>query len=77
MLRVIRVVLPGTYGADVLAVSFRHHVPWGSVGIDLLVCFLVALVSLWAGGWALRRLGSPVTRVAAEGRLPPSGRLAA
>ena len=57
VLRGIRAVLPGTYGADVLADGFRHHVPWGSVGIDLLVCLLVALVSLAAGGWALRRLG--------------------
>jgi ABC-2 type transport system permease protein len=56
VLRAIRAVLPGTYGADALAVSFRHHVPWGSVGIDLLVCLLVAIVSLFAGGWALRRL---------------------
>ena len=55
-LRVIRAILPGTYGADALAVSFRHHVPWGSVGVDLLVCLLVAIVSLLAGGWALRRL---------------------
>jgi ABC-2 type transport system permease protein len=57
VLRAIRAVLPGTYGADALAVSFRRHVPWGSVGIDLLVCFLVAMVSLLAGGWAVRRLG--------------------
>jgi ABC-2 type transport system permease protein len=57
VLRAIRAVLPGTYGADALAVSFRPHVPWGSVGIDLLVCFLVAVASLLASGWALRRLG--------------------
>ena len=57
VLRAIRAVLPGTYGADALAVSFRHHVPWGSVGVDLLVCFLVAAASLLASGLALRRLG--------------------
>ncbi|HEX4015514.1 MAG TPA: ABC transporter permease, partial [Frankiaceae bacterium] len=56
VLRAIRAILPGTYGADALAVGFRHHVPWGSVGIDLLVCLLVAIASLLAGGWALRRL---------------------
>jgi ABC-2 type transport system permease protein len=54
-LRIIRAAIPGTYGADVLAVGFRAHVPWGQVGIDLLICLLVALVSLAAGGWALRR----------------------
>jgi ABC-2 type transport system permease protein len=57
VLRAIRAVLPGTYGADALAVSFRPHVPWGSVSIDLLVCLLVAAVSLTAAGWALHRLG--------------------
>jgi ABC-2 type transport system permease protein len=56
VLRAIRAVLPGTYGADALAVGFRHRVPWGSVGVDLLVCLLVAIASLLAGGWALRRL---------------------
>ncbi len=56
VLRAIRAALPGTYGADALAVSFRRNVPWGSVGIDLLVCLLVAVASLLAGGWALRRL---------------------
>jgi ABC-2 type transport system permease protein len=56
VLRGIRAVLPGTYGADVLADGFRRHVPWGSVGVDLLVCLLVAAVSLLAGGWSLRRL---------------------
>jgi ABC-2 type transport system permease protein len=54
-LQVVRAVLPGTYGADVLAKGFRHDVPWGEVGVDLLICLLVALVSLLAGGWALRR----------------------
>jgi ABC-2 type transport system permease protein len=57
VLRAIRAVLPGTYGADALAVSFRPHVPWGSVLIDLLVCLLVAAASLTAAGWALHRLG--------------------
>jgi ABC-2 type transport system permease protein len=55
-LRAVRAVLPGTYGADALAKGFRHDVPWGSVGIDLLVCLLVAIASLAAGSWALRRL---------------------
>ncbi len=55
LLRIVRAALPGTYGADVLAIGFRHRVPWGSVGVDLLVCLAVAVVSLLAGGWALRR----------------------
>ncbi len=55
VLRGIRAILPGTYGADVLALGFRAHVRWGEVGIDLLICLLVAIVSLAAGGWALRR----------------------
>ncbi len=54
-LQVVRDVLPGTYGADVLAKGFRHDVPWGGVGFDLSLCLLVAVVSLLAGGWALRR----------------------
>lgn len=58
LLRLPRALLPGTYGADVLAVGFRDRVPWGDVGIDLLVCLLVAVVSLMAGGWALRRAAS-------------------
>jgi ABC-2 type transport system permease protein len=55
VLRGIRVVLPGTYGTDVLAAGFSHHVSWGSVAIDLLVCLLVAVVTLIAAGWALHR----------------------
>ncbi len=55
VLRVVRAAIPGTYGADVLAVSFRPHVPWGQVGLDLLICAAVAVVSLALGGWALRR----------------------
>ncbi len=54
-LQVARAALPGTYGADVLAKGFRHDVPWGEVGFDLSLCLLVAVVSLLAGGWALRR----------------------
>lgn len=57
LLRIVRAILPGTYGADVLAVGFRHHVPWGKVGVDLLICLLVALASLLVGSWALRRAG--------------------
>jgi ABC-2 type transport system permease protein len=53
--RIVRAAIPGTYGADVLAVGFRDHVPWGRVGIDLMICLLVALASLAVGGWALRR----------------------
>ena len=55
LLRIVRAILPGTYGADVLAAGFRHRVSWGSVSLDLLVCLAVAAVSLLAGGWALRR----------------------
>ena len=55
VLRVVRAVLPGTYGADVLAKGFRHDVRWGQVGVDLLICLLVAAVSLLAAGWSLRR----------------------
>jgi ABC-2 type transport system permease protein len=51
----VRAVLPGTYGADVLVAGFRHTVDWGDVSVDLLVCLIVAVVSLVAGGWALRR----------------------
>lgn len=54
-LRGVRAILPGTYGADVLAVGFRNDVRWGEVGFDLLICLAVAIVSLLAGGWALRR----------------------
>jgi ABC-2 type transport system permease protein len=55
VLRAVRAVLPGTYGADVLVAGFRHTVDWGDVSVDLLVCLIVAVVSLVAGGWALRR----------------------
>ena len=55
VLRVVRAVVPGTYGADVLAKGFRHTVPWGQVGVDLLICLLVAAVCLLAAGWSLRR----------------------
>jgi ABC-2 type transport system permease protein len=54
-LRAVRAVLPGTYGADVLVAGFRHTVDWGDVSVDLLVCLIVAVVSLVGGGWALRR----------------------
>ncbi len=57
VLVVLRALLPGTYGANVLAVGFRHDVPWGTVAVDLLICLLVAVASLVAGGWALRRAG--------------------
>jgi ABC-2 type transport system permease protein len=56
VLRGVRVVLPGTYGADALAVGFRPRAAWGDIGIDLLICLTVAVVSLVAGGWALRRV---------------------
>jgi ABC-2 type transport system permease protein len=55
VLRVVRAILPGTYGADVLVAGFRHTVDWGDVTVDLLVCLAVAVVSLAAAGWALRR----------------------
>jgi ABC-2 type transport system permease protein len=55
VLRLFRALLPGTYGADVLVAGFRHKVHWGSVLVDLLVCLIVAIVSLVAAGWALRR----------------------
>jgi ABC-2 type transport system permease protein len=54
-LRFFRALLPGTYGADVLVAGFRHRVQWGNVAIDLLICLIVAIISLVAGGWALRR----------------------
>jgi ABC-2 type transport system permease protein len=55
VLRFFRALLPGTYGADVLVAGFRHRVQWGDVAIDLLICLIVAIVSLVAGGWAMRR----------------------
>ena len=55
LLRLFRALLPGTYGADVLVAGFRHSVHWGDVAVDLLICLIVAVVSLVAGGWALRR----------------------
>jgi ABC-2 type transport system permease protein len=55
VLRFFRALLPGTYGAEVLVAGFRHRVQWGNVAIDLLICLIVAIVSLVAGGWAMRR----------------------
>lgn len=56
-LRAARAVVPSTYAVDAFAASFRPHVHWGTVAVDLLVCALVAAASLALGATALRRAG--------------------
>ncbi|WP_250285550.1 MULTISPECIES: ABC transporter permease [unclassified Frankia] len=55
---VLRDLLPSTYAVDVLAGAFRPSVDWGMVVVDLLVCALVAFVTLLAASIALRRAGN-------------------
>ena len=55
--RVLRAVVPSTYATDALADSYARHPDPGLLARDLLVCALVAAVSLGLAGAALRRAG--------------------
>jgi len=55
VVRALRAAVPSTYATDALARTLRPDVRWTDVGIDLLVCLAVAVLSLALGGWALRR----------------------
>ncbi len=55
---VLRDLVPSTYAVDVLAAAFRPSVDWVVVALDLLVCALVALVTLLAASVALRHAGN-------------------
>jgi ABC-2 type transport system permease protein len=50
-----RDLLPSTYGVEALARSFDAHPDWSAIGLDLLVCAAVGVVSLAVATWAYRR----------------------
>ncbi|MER6912919.1 ABC transporter permease [Streptomyces sp. NPDC000594] len=50
-----RDLLPSTYGVEALARTFEARPDWTAVGIDLLVCAAVGVVSLTVATWAYRR----------------------
>jgi ABC-2 type transport system permease protein len=58
LIRPLRAVVPSTYAVDALAASFHHHVRWGGVGADLLVCVGVAAAALLISTRAMRRAGA-------------------
>lgn len=51
--QLLRAVVPASYAVDALAETFRPHVRWGTVVLDLGVCAAVAVVALATSGWAL------------------------
>ena len=52
---VVRALVPSTYAVDALAESYRSAPDWGTVGLDLGICALVAVVALAAAAAAYRR----------------------
>jgi ABC-2 type transport system permease protein len=55
VLQAVRAIVPSTYATDAFAETFRTHVRWGTVGIDLLICALVAVASLALASAVFRR----------------------
>ena len=55
VLRAVRAVVPSTYAVDALAATFRRHVDWRGVVVDLVVCLAVAIASLALAGAVFRR----------------------
>ncbi|WP_239396354.1 ABC transporter permease [Frankia sp. CiP3] len=55
---VLRDLVPSTYAVDVLAAAFRPSVDWAAAAADLLVCAVVAVITLTAASMALRRAGN-------------------
>ncbi|AXI81209.1 ABC transporter permease [Peterkaempfera bronchialis] len=54
-IRLLRDLLPSTYGVEAFARTFDAAPQWSAVGMDLAVCGVVGLVSLGAATWAYRR----------------------
>jgi ABC-2 type transport system permease protein len=57
-IRLLRDLLPSTYGVEALARSFDASPDWAVVGGDLSVCAGVGVVALAAATWAYRRAAS-------------------
>ncbi|MTE18621.1 ABC transporter permease [Streptomyces sp. TRM43335] len=53
--RLLRDLLPSTYGVEALAAALVPRPDWGSVAVDLGVCAAVGAVALAAATWAYRR----------------------
>ncbi|MGK5499168.1 ABC transporter permease [Streptomyces sp. URMC 125] len=53
--RLLRDLLPSTYGVEALAAALGPKPPWGSVAVDLGVCAAVGAAALAAATWAYRR----------------------
>ncbi|MEF9903202.1 ABC transporter permease [Streptomyces sp. P9-A2] len=53
--RVVRDLLPSTYGVEALARTFAPHPDWALVLGDLAVCGVVGVFSLAVAAWAYRR----------------------
>jgi ABC-2 type transport system permease protein len=57
-IRLLRDLLPSTYGVEALARSFDASPDWAMLGGDLAVCAGVGVVALAAAAWAYRRAAS-------------------
>ncbi|HEX7355107.1 MAG TPA: ABC transporter permease [Mycobacteriales bacterium] len=55
VLQWVRDAVPSTYAVDALADTFATHVDWTGVGVDLVVCLAVAVVTLGLAGAVFRR----------------------
>ena len=55
VVRLLRDLLPSTYGVEAFARTFGAHPDWALVAGDLAVCAAVGVVSLAVATWAYRR----------------------
>ncbi|OIJ69128.1 ABC transporter permease [Streptomyces mangrovisoli] len=55
VVRLLRDLLPSTYGVEAFARTFGSHPDWALVAGDLAVCAGVGVVSLAVAAWAYRR----------------------
>jgi ABC-2 type transport system permease protein len=55
VIRLVRDLLPSTYGVEAYARTFAARPDWPLVGVDMAVCAGVGVVSLAVATWAYRR----------------------